>query len=121
VVVGDRELDALLELLDSILDVPGLARVEPAAGALVQAAFDAIGLVAQAVGRPVADPVAAIEARDLALDIVDPLLKFANLAPITPEAIVMAVVVAIGRGLRSGIILRGGGAGGGQSGTRGGD
>src|SRR5438309_297010 len=114
--IVERELDLLLEPLDAILDVASLARIEPAAGALAQPAVDLVGLVEQALGTSAADHVPAVKAADLALDIVDPRLKRPNLAPIASEtiviAIIVAVVVAVRRGLRLRIILCRGGAGG---------
>jgi len=114
--VGQRELDSLLKALDAVLDVAGLARVEPAASALMQAAFNILSLVAQAVGGPVPDAIAPVQAVDLPLDIVDPLLERADLAPIAAEAIIVAIRRRLGRG----IILGDRGAGGRQSGAGGG-
>src|SRR5438309_2513472 len=113
IVVRDAVLHALLEPLNAVLKVAGLAWVEPAASGTMQPVFDAVSFVAKPVGAAIADAVAAIEPVDLPLDIVDPRLERAHLAPIAAEAIVVAVVavvVAIRRGLRLRIILRGSGA-----------
>jgi hypothetical protein len=85
-------LDLLLEPRDAHFDVARFVRVQPAARTLVQPSLDAIGFVAKTVGRAVADAIAPVEPVDLALDLINPRLERANLAP--------AVVVAIGPLLR---------------------
>jgi hypothetical protein len=98
--VVHRILDALFEAPDLIFDVSGFIWIKSAASRAVQPIFDIVGFVAKAVGASIADPVAAVEALDLPLDIVDPHLKRADLT----EAIAIAVR------LRRWIILRGRGA-----------
>src|SRR6478609_5228463 len=93
--IAHRILDALLEALNAIDQLAGLTRVEAAAGAVVKAALEVIGFMAQAVGGMVADAIAAVEPVDLPLDIVEPDLQLAHLAPIVAAIAVVAVVAAI--------------------------
>jgi hypothetical protein len=101
-------LDLLLQALEPVLDIACLARVEAAPGPAMEPLFNAAGIVTKPVRHAVTDPVAPIETVDLPLDVVEPQLKFANLA------IAIAIPIAGSRTLPSWIVLRCCGAGSGK-------
>src|SRR5262245_55872117 len=87
VAIASFAVDADLQPLDTPLDAIGLLRMQAVAGRKAQALLNLARVTPKPIGLALAQDVPAVEMTDLALQLVDPHLEAADLAPVIVIAV----------------------------------